>query len=149
MKKYVLLLIGLLICGLFLLPRLNWDGSLVAEVQVRVIDAVNGAPIPSAGVEVLNYNGQALRLPVPTNMAGIGTVGVMVGAGGGRSLLYQSMQYGADAELIRVNAPGYTPKMAAPGYGKGMRVFGFGHTPRLAVTVSLSRAPTTANQPKN
>jgi hypothetical protein len=68
---------------------------------------------------------------------------VLVGAGGSRSLVYESMGYGRDEEVILVRIPGYADRRVAPGNGKTFRVFGLGPKPALHVDVPLTPAAIT------
>lgn len=127
----------LVACILFM-PSLNWSGAAWAEVTVQVTDAQTGKPLSHATLSFLNNSGLPSGHQGTTNAVGIGTVSVLVGAGGTRNLIYQSMGYAREDQVILVQIPGYVDKFVAPGSGRTIHVLGIGPSPKLHVNVSLT-----------
>jgi hypothetical protein len=145
-------LFAVLLCSVVLVigywvftPRLNWSGGAWAEVRVQVTDAATKKPISHATLQFLNSDGLPTAYSGTTDGAGIGTVMVMVGAGGTRSLVYETMGYGQDEDVILVRVPGYIDQTVSPGNGRTFRVFGLGPKPTLRVDVPLAPATTTTS----
>lgn len=135
----ILLCTGFLLAGVTLLmPTLNWSGGAWVEVTVRVTDAQTGNALSHATLQFLNNAGLPSGQPGTTNASGIGTVGIIAGAGGSRSLFYQSMGYGRTDRVILVQIPGYADKAVAPGRGRTFSILGIGPKPKLRVEVQLT-----------
>jgi hypothetical protein len=118
-------------------PALNWDGGAWAHVRVRVTDASTGQPLSHVTLAFLDNDGLPTNQTGATTGNGVGTVNVLVGAGGTRGLVYESMDYGRDDAVILVHIPGYQDQKVVPGNGSTFKLFGFGPKPKLRVDVKL------------
>jgi hypothetical protein len=120
----------------FAIPAVNWDGGATASARLLVLDAATNQPLAGATVQTRFPWGT----PCVTDFSGYATISVLVGAGGKRGLLYETMEYAAIDHSVLVTLPGYEDQKVSPGSRRTISIFGIGPEPHLEVTVRMSRA---------
>jgi 5-hydroxyisourate hydrolase-like protein (transthyretin family) len=105
----------LLLVGLLLLARIQWVGSHVASLSVRVLDSRTGQPIAGAAVRVFrtpdSIDSKDIRALSEdrTDADGLVRLDHIFGAGGTDSLYSKTGYLYLSYETLEVHAEGYQP----------------------------------------
>jgi hypothetical protein len=126
----------------------RWQGVVIAQTRIQVVDAQTGAPIAGATVQGLDYithkaSPFAIEKPQLTDASGTGSIEMVVPADGFRNFLYQETSFGSNQPVVSVQAPGYQRQDLSPGSSKTRSVLGIGSEPQLILSIALTRVPST------